>query len=226
MYPRLALTNNRLVPIRVCWSSNTAVSTSKVVGFVVCTPCQVCAAPWPQASRPTNWATSPAPREFFKDTFYLEVILTLWKSCKDTQTQRIAANPSLSCYYRIRHRTFFLLKLWSKSVKWDSLMIQSSVFFLKVSLAFIQGEGESGNLCSKSFSIGNKLTNSVGIAWWLVRNATSCGKKLVYVYNNIYDDKVVLQKPSTLCFKNWLLVAKNHQRMICYLGGELITVLN
>lgn len=64
--------------------------------------------------------------------------------------------------------------------------IRSSVFFLKVAPTFIQGEGKSGNLCSKSFSIGNKPANSVGIAWWLVSNATSCGKKLVYVYNNIY----------------------------------------
>lgn len=76
---------------------------------------------------------------------------------------------------------FFLLKWWSKSVKWDSLMIRSNhqYFFLKLSPTFTQGEGKSGNLCSKSFSIGKKPANSVGMAWWLVKNATSCGKKLV-----------------------------------------------
>lgn len=79
------------------------------------------------------------------------------ENCCEPFTQLLLLKQTQDC---------FLLKLWFKSVKWDSLMIRfNHQHFLKVSPAFIQGEGKSGNLCSKSFSIGNKLTNSVGIAW-------------------------------------------------------------
>lgn len=121
-----------LVPIRVCWSSNTDASTSKVVGLVVGTTTpSSCSSLWPQASRSTNWATSPAPRErvlwecfsSWSNSNFMEKLQRHTENCCEPFTQLLLLKQT---------QDFFLLKLWSKSVKWDSLMIRSNhqYFFL------------------------------------------------------------------------------------------------